>query len=804
MNSMKRRTFRPTRPARRGNADTDDALSSFANILEKSQASVNEVDVPEDFGRAADSDDDDNGGDTVAHKRLVTALSQLHRGQHIKVPTRTEISERRGEFDLVKSHADDVIKPLEAKVTLSGLVESLNKSKKHAGITKELTKLQKTSKKLAKPLEKPVAERLVRSLAYEKAVSELDRWETVVEKSKVEETLHFPLIDDAAVKLAESTPREPLSYRIKSSLMTELEKLDPVEEKVSVSEKAARNQRLKEELRDQRKELASLKRKESYEIEKARRQNKIKSKKYHRVMKKEKLKKQLADFEELKKVDPEAVLVELEKIEKARLEERAHQRHRNTGTWAKNLQVRAKFDREARDELTTQIEIGKELMRKKVGADEDSDDDAEDEEEVDAGSGAKNPFNPWMKDNEGDDKNNEAFSGYRKYWDTRNKNEKEMKEYMDGEVASEDEGESDEDNQEQEDVEEEGESEGDEVATVLDNGFEVTTLDKIFQPLEDDDVIADKVAIKMQELRKAAGIREQRGASKKKGKTADQEGPASKGLEFKKKAKLTDADEELVESAAGQNAQSAAKDDIKSLKGLLAHQAHDEELAKENKGESESINPNKFMALEPRLLKTALPDAWNDEEVEGGDSDNDGEEVQRMTIAEAFEDDDIVMDFKQEKEDRVKADQPEDINLTLPGWGAWTGTGVSEKQQQRKRMVLKFPKQLPRKDDRKEKLILNEAVPEKLKEHLVNQLPFPFRTVADYESSIRAPISRSFVPETAHRALTKPSVTTRMGKIIEPMDEHTLLQSEAPTGKRRTKSSHKLADSRKKKLKMKF
>lgn len=787
MKPARKRVGHRVRPVRVAKPDNEDALMSFANILEKSQAAVNQFDVPvEGFARAGDSDDDGDV-DSAAHKRLVSALGQLHRGQHIKVPTRTEISERRGEFDLVKSHSEDVVKPLEAKVTLDGLVNSLNKNKKHSDVSKELVKLQKTTKKLAKPLEKPVAERLARSLAYEKAVSELDRWEAVVEKNKVEETINFPLIDHEAVKLATTTPRQPMSYRIKSDLMSKLEKMDPVAEPVTQSEKAARNQRLKEELRDQRKDLARLRRKESYEIEKAKRQNKIKSKKYHKVMKKEKLKKKLAEFEELRKVDPEAVLVELEKIEKARVEERAHQRHRNTGTWAKNLQVRAKFDKEAREELTQQIEIGRELKRKQGDQEESSedDDDQEDEELDGSAPGERNPFNPWMK-SEGSNQVEDSFSGYRKYWETRNENDAKMKEFQKDEEGSD--GDS-----EQEDNEDEGSSEETSEDTTnaniefLDNGFEVQTLDNIFEPLEDADAISEKVSDKLQKLRRATGGNQKQNNVHK----SSDERPKNQ-LEFKKKSKLSDRDEQMEERAAGQDAQSQAKDYVKSLRKLLTVQTEDENKAQQST--EEQINPNKFMAMQPRQLKTALPDAWNDEDL---DEDAD-DEVQRMTIAEAFEDDDIVLDFKQEKEDKVKSEQPQDINLTLPGWGSWTGVGVSEPKPS-KRMILKFQQDLPRKDDHKEKLILNESVSEKLKGHLVNELPFPFRSVGDYESSIRAPVTRSFVPETAHRALTKPSITTRMGKIIHPMDEQTLLQSETPVGKRKLKSTHKLVDAKKKK-----
>lgn len=777
---IKQRDGHRVRPVRVAKPDNEDALQSFASILEKSQAAVNQVDVPDEgFARAGDSDDDGEV-ESAAHKRLISAMGQLHRGQHIKVPTRTEISDRRGEFDLVKSHAEDVIKPLEAKVTLDGLVNSLNKNKKHTDVSKELVKLQKTSKKLAKPLEKPVAERLTRTLAYEKAVSELDRWEAVVEKNKVEETITFPLIDHEAVKLASTTPRPPMSYRIKSGLMEKLEKMDPVVETITLSEKAARNERLKEELRDQRKDLARLRRKESYEIEKAKRQNKIKSKKYHKVMKKEKLKKKLAEFEELRKVDPEAVLVELEKIEKARVEERAHQRHRNTGTWAKNLQVRAKFDKEAREELTQQIEIGRELKRKQ-GEEAESSEDDNDQEDEDGELGERNPFNPWMK-SDGGNQTEDSFSGYRKYWETRNENDAKMKEFQNEEADDVDESEEEEGNA---DVDDEDTTNAN--VEFLDNGFEVQTLDDIFEPLDDGEAISEKISSKLQSLRRATGLAVNHEAKK----THKQEERPKTQLEFKKKSKLADRDERMEERAAGEDTESQAKDDMKSLRALLSVQTQEEKMAPQSSTE-EQINPNKFMAMQPRQLKTALPDAWNDEDMD----DEEEDEVQRMTIAAAFEDDDIVLDFKQEKEDKVKSEQPQDINLTLPGWGNWTGVGVSDKTQS-KRMILKFQKDLPRKDDHKEKLILNETVPDKLKDHLVNELPFPFRSVGDYESSIRAPVTRSFVPETAHRALTKPSITTRMGKIIHPMDEQTLLQSEKPVGKRK-KSTHKLLDAKKK------
>lgn len=54
----------------------------------------------------------------------------------------------------------------------------------------------------------------------------------------------------------------------------------------------------------------------------------------------------MKDFEILQKTNPEAALEKLDKIERARAEERISLRHRNTGKWAKSRAIRAKYDTE--------------------------------------------------------------------------------------------------------------------------------------------------------------------------------------------------------------------------------------------------------------------------------------------------------------------------------------------------------------------------------------------------------------------------------------------------------------------------
>jgi len=103
-----------------------------------------------------------------------------------------------------------------------------------------------------------------------------------------------------------------------------------------------------EEVLAQRREFGNLKRKSIQQQMKTWRQNKIKSKKFHRILRREKTRQQIKEFETLKETDPEEALKRLDAIEKSRAQERASLRHKNTGSWAKNLQIRAKYDKDVR------------------------------------------------------------------------------------------------------------------------------------------------------------------------------------------------------------------------------------------------------------------------------------------------------------------------------------------------------------------------------------------------------------------------------------------------------------------------
>lgn len=235
-------------------------------------------------------------------------------------------------------------------------------------------------------------------------------------------------------------------------------------------------------------------------------------------------------------------------------------------------------------------------------------------------------------------------------------------------------------------------------------------------------------------------------------------------LSFKNKKNTPHIDEELYESS---NRADSKKDNAIDFSTASIHNLVN--------GKSETsigeIDPNKFVAPKVKHLQSTIPD------IEMGDDhfddDNDVNNKQ-MAIAEAFEDDDIVTNFQQDKQSEIDKDNPQINDAFLPGWGSWTGKNLAAPKRKRKCFTDTF-KKVPRKDHKKDNLIIKEDLNEKLKSHLVSELPFPFTSVKDFESTVRAPIGNTFIPETAHKKLTKPAVLVKTGVVIKPMDESHLI-----------------------------
>lgn len=595
--------------------------------------------------------------------------------------------------------------------------------------------------------------------------------------------------------LEDSVIRNSSNFRIKSDLMLQMEALEPKEahsDDEDENDNVQLSKLTKEEIIARSKELRLLRIRESQKSAKARLQNKIKSKKFHKIMKKEKLKEQMKEFEILQKQDPEAAIRKLDQIEKQRVEERALLRHKNTGTWAKNLQVRAKYDKDVRKELAQQLAISRELTQKQRDADNDSDQESDNNEAEDnVRSNEYDPFNPWVKNGQTEKNETDFVSGYRKYWNDRNKNDEALKEYrgsVEAETINKTEAYTTEPSVPEtknkkrksvngwlvEDCDIQPVKRSNKIKVT--KSFENVDLDDLFDDAEE--TLENKATARLNKLKNDLG---QFGQTKNSKKSQQTRSNKFKDLSFKQVAKKPNIDEELLINKE----ETETNEDVNELK-TLSNNNLGSDSGKST--EIDNINPNKFISVKPKHLQTALPD------MEGAFDDDDDEEFsqennKRLTIAEAFEDDDIVADFEREQDDEKKKNEPSDIDLTLPGWGSWAGAGI-QPQKQNKKLILKFPKPEQRKDENKGHVIIVDQANKKLRNHQVASLPFPFTSVKDYEASIRAPIGSDFVPVTAHKLLTKPAVTTKLGTIIEPINESNLLKC---TEKPKTKTDKRIA-----------
>lgn len=773
------------------------------------------------------------------HDRLVSAVSKLDKTQHITEATRNESTSLNSEFNLIKRST---------KLDLDKVVEVLGDTAGHVNITKKLKRTQDSSRVLPKPLEKPQVERIKRATGYAVTKKKIGRWDPVVARSRTADCISFPLKHTSS-KL-QSTNDFLSKLQLKSDLERELEEIDPptkVEEEEDEDLKAYPMSY--EEMVEHRRNLAKFRAQESYRAAKAKRQSKIKSKKYHRILKKERLKQQLKEFEELQKTNPEEALKKLETLEKARALERHTLRHKNTGKWAKNKLIRAKYDTEARQQIAEQLAVSRSLTQKTQNDDSTDDESAENEAIPDI-TLTQDPLNPWMlKQNDKSNVNSEFEFGYKKYLKDKTK----YKEDSDSDSDTE-EIDSKPENYGLSKIKEsidkisvdkfgnnenstpgvgpflENETERINIETMHDEEQKYVNYCKEDKPVEimmmqqseiplkrrrvlksrkekvrksnnkniiattvwtvecisenDNERTTKNIALafdtlesnihkqvekKLNNLRRGIKSLEKLSNENKKSKVKkiDHKEPRNnlEYLKLRNQQLKAIIDEELLETTS-KTIPDVTTENVENNKiGTIVEPSAQVPV-------DSNIDPNRFIEVKPKYLNTALP--GNDNEVDELD-DDDEQVVPKVNMEEVFEEDDVVASFRQEKEDEINKDRPEEINLTLPGWGSWGGIGVKAPKRKKNRFITKHAEKMPRRDENKGDIIIKEYKDPKLSIHKVKEVPYPFQSVKEYEASIRAPLGNTFIPEKAHKKLIKPSMTTKAGVIIEPMDEEELL-----------------------------
>ncbi|KAJ8276452.1 hypothetical protein COCON_G00082040 [Conger conger] len=718
------------------------------------------------------SEDEGGSDDERKHRKLLDAISSLGGKKRRKLAERSEASAQISEFSVSAEGAGE-------KITLSDLIGTIEKTSVISKTKKQLKNLKNRHDTLELPLSRQQTEKIQREVAYGKTSKEVSSWQGVVVRNQKAEQLVFPLNQEpSGPKPVEQMvtgwkAQTPLEQEIFNLLHMNKQPLhDPV---LTPTEEASLKAMSLEEAKIRRAELQKVRALQSYYEAKAKREKKIKSKKYHKVLNKAKRKEFLKQFEEMRKTDPAAALEQLQKMELGRMQERMSLKHQNSGKWAKSRAIMAKYDNEARKAMQQQLEVNKELTQK-LAVPSDSEDEEGPEEEAPALPDFVNEAepadatNPWMmgkltveapEPGEGSDTEPPA-GGFQ-------------------------EQENPEDGAEEEEVTEEeallrqfeerrklrqtqnggqdvvpGEKEG-EVAEIVNEGDAVGVVE-ISDNDDDDEEVEDEVSEfnslfqKLAEKEQVAVIEE---ATTNNAGAESCEEPAllEEGLTRLRSLEDMDLLSQDVSIETGEPA-------VQSSVTAASEETAIPQLKKKKKN---MIDCNEVLTKEAKVIKIHIAPTAIEEEEEN-------EEEQKMIIKEAFAGDDVISDFLKDKKKLEAAGKPKVVDLTLPGWGEWGGLGLKPSRKKRRRFCVKADPPPPRRDQNLPSVIISEKRNSSIAMHQVSQLPFPFESPEQFESCIRTPIGNTWNTQRTVQKLTAPKVITQMGAIIEPITKEDFMK----------------------------
>lgn len=731
----------------------------------------------------SDEDEDDDEEDRQAQlKSLISSLATKDDEQ--PKGRRTEVHESAVPDEFGVSRKVDLLsfKPKVADEEKKRALKLLQDDKS--------SKRNDIARKLDAPLPKRQQDKIDRAAANEKANETLERWTDTIKSNRRAENLMFPLQHQSAASnsLGEnrlqptttSAPANDLESTIQSILQQSgLSNGKDDEEQFQKWEELQTNKLPIEEVMKRRAQLRMERELLFREEIRAKRIKKIKSKAYRRVHRKEREKLLERERDQLKADGVDLSEEEREYNDRRRAEERMGAKHRES-KWAKGIKAtgRAAWDKDALDGVTEMARRNEELRRRiegKTVRDEDedgsdlpSDDDDSDEESdaEDADDAAlqqslgKLKRNPFVVDNS----KLGSMAFMQKAEAARRAQNDEDIERMRRELAGED-SVSEEERENATKVGRRKYGPGKEIALPMQmnrNEFEE-------QPGSDED----------EDENKAMDV--------------DDDQPSTNGLSnASRKAEKRKAQQKQVTKPAKAEAETSnpfltkAKKDKKdkSSSGIVAPVNENSAATSKSKPEvkAKSQEPIVDSFLQQRVAvdddgwATVLggqDDSENDSNLEDEGIDLDIVLRNQALTAKGFAGDNVAADFEAEKRAAIAEDESTETTTTLPGWGAWTGEGMTAAQKARNKGFTTVTKKqgidaAKRKDKKLDKVIINEKRQKPTTKYMANQLPFPFESREQYERSLRVPKGKEWTTKKTFQDATRPRVIVKQG-VIAPL-----------------------------------
>lgn len=396
--------------------DDDEDMVDLSRMLEAGSA-----DESDEQGSSSDADDDSASADGSREDRLAELIDSLaqpakrraEEGDEVDAEggapaakrSRRVLSERteavpEGEFAApgrgsAGLRVEDLLSPLSGQAGLSGVRNSariLADARPGRGDGQQPLASKRGGGALSAPLPTIVQDRLDRAAAYEQTRAEVEGWAPTIKRVREAEHLSFPLqqTKEAAPSNAALTANFAPSNEFENTIAGLLQAGGMTEKQLAQQEDLAMKDLSPEEVAQRRAELRRMRELMFRAEQKAKRVNKIKSKTYRKIKRRERERAQdilAGPSDEQDHEDPEDRL----KAEQARARERATLKHKNTGKWARGVMGRREQDVDGRMAIEEQLQRGEQLRRKIQGlgsGDEsepddysDLDDNAEEDEE---------------------------------------------------------------------------------------------------------------------------------------------------------------------------------------------------------------------------------------------------------------------------------------------------------------------------------------------------------------------------------------------------------------------------------------
>lgn len=673
----------------------------------------------ESSASSADDGDEDTSDPTkiAALQRLIANLPQVDETSKAPAKQRSDGASEYNtpsEFGLTSKN-----KLTLEDLGLAGISDPLIK-KSLKFVESNSSKKKTSSAKLEVPLARRRQDRLDRSSAYDQTKETLDRWTDTVKNNRRADHLMFPLIDHATASAQsnkqlfptnQTKPFNELEATIQSileesGLATTNGKDD--EDQIREYEELETKKMSIEEVKSRRDQLRMARDLLFREEAKSKRIKKIKSKSYRKVHRKQREKEERLNQGALEEGGYVPSEDELEAQDRRRATERMGAKHRGS-KWAKATKEtgRAAWDEDARSGITEMARRDEELRKRVEGRavrkefDDGSEGSFSESESNDSEADDARALRQLNKLGNSDLIDESAPGGklanmkfMRKAEEARKKGNDDMVEDMRRELA----GEGSEEEEERGDIGRRVFGPGSnktlaKPAPSKANEFEEPEGSDNEDELNLDTMNIDessRVATIQLKEKKPKGILKTTAPPKQKPQSADLEGGAWSKVPLKKATGISDAEAKRRRHK---------KNDAVEVEEL-------------------DLSAAAMIATQPKPKKVAKKSTTFDMDVDSDDSDE-GNTVQlpfairdQDLIKRAFAGADVVGEFEAEKNQTIEDEEDKVVDNTLPGWGSWTGDGVSKREKARNkgRFLTKVEgvKAANRKDSKLERVIINE------------------------------------------------------------------------------------------------